>query len=302
MATCPNCKYPQPDGAIFCEHCGTMLSTDSAVNVPLEPPLITKLRKVGASGVMLALAVFYTISLGVQLVSGFIQLMSGSISLPIFPIIICIALWAIYLTAKKPTGTLVSTGGVTALFVLQIIDAVLMGLCALLFILCTAIFGVMGNSPSLEAELGSDFVTLVQFFTLFFAAFVVLCVVELVICIWGVRFYSSVRSTLQTGFSYCKSAAPFAVFMLLGGIFSVVLGVAYILFSSSLGALMQDLAYGLESMIASMDSDIRLTQDIYSTLPGVGTWILSGVQSLIAGIAGILGGVMIFKYRKAVKE
>lgn len=302
MANCPNCNFSQPDGAIFCERCGTMLNTSVAANAPLEPPLITRLRQIGASGVMSVLVILYTVMLGIQLVDSFVLFASGSISLPIVPIIICIALWTIYLTAKKPNGSLVSTGGVTALFVLQILNAVLSGLCALLSMLCTAIFGIASGSATLEAELGSELSTVMLVCMVLFGVIFVFMLLNLLISIWGARFYSGVRNTLQTGFPYCKSAAVFGVFMLLGGIFSLVLGLGYIVFSSALGGLMQNLVYGLESLVASIDSDIRMATDIYSTLPGMTAWIFSGVQTILAGVCSILASVMIFKYRKVVKE
>lgn len=307
MANCPNCNHPQPENAIFCEMCGAMVTTDETVATPLEPPLITALRGVGGSGVMLLLAILNTLSLVINLAQGLISFLgsfssgvSVSFSFPLFEIIICICAWSIYATCKKPVGSLISTGGITALRVIKIIKIVLSVLCLLLIALLIVVLALASGERS--DYYGAEVSGILVLCAVVFAVVFVVLFIDMIVSIMTVRFYGGVQETLRSGFPYCRAALPLGILTMIGGIISAVAAVFQAIFSELIMGLFSQYIYWLDDIITSTDLDIRLSNELAGAIPGQLSIISGAFINLIQAVVMILMAVMIFKYRKTVKN
>lgn len=305
MSTCPNCGRVESDNAVFCESCGTMLKAAPANNAPLEPPLITMLRGIGGSGLMLTLAILYTISTAYSLFTSFANIAGGSFSLPIFEIIFCISIWSVYGTCKRPVGMLISTGGITAIRTVKIIQLVLVVIAAVLVLAAVSlmlfVFGVSVTEATYNIGISDS--ALIAIFTIIMAAAAAFMVLDIIITVFAVRFYGSVRDSLKSGFPYCRSALPYGIFTMIGGIITVISSVMQIAFLPSINEFKLLMIDVLSDIVASSDIDIRLDGNmLYSMMPSDISSVITAALGAVGGVCLIIVAVLVFRYRNAVKQ
>ena len=314
MAKCPTCNVEQEEGTVFCASCGALMSgAYDSNNVPNETGILTKIRTLGSSPLMLVIALLNTLLLAGGLVKAFMTFAqnpsSGFTFGMSFPgILVCIALWLIYSTCKKPAGSILSTSGVTIIRVLKIISLIT----SIILLILTIGMGVVvigfiaSNGANIDFSQSTVTQETVTSYISGVTAGLVLCAFFWMLYnIFGVRFFGSVSRTAKTGFPESKSALPLAIFKILLGLAS--LGGIYALMNASafIDPYMPSITAALES--AATESNIPLspaliTGYLESLSMGNPLFVLTVVTSIVSALYFILSAVAVLNYRKAVNE
>lgn len=303
MAVCPKCSRENPENAVFCEACGSLMSGAYADTAPVEPAAVTRIRKIGGSGAMLFLAILQTLTMVFSIPKvtaystyGGMQLRFG-FNFPLAAILTFVAFWMLYYTCKKPAGQLLSTGGITILRVLQMLSMILY---ALAFVIVLAVLGVLMVAGSFYYY-SSDVYIPIYLAGAFLSIVVVGLLLAFLHRLFAYRFLGSVKQTATSGFSACRSAAPLAVFSILSGLISLASSVLTFIFSEEINALLSQFVYAVEDLLAESGQDIifnsRLTDQI--TVGGL-TSLLAVAAGLCGAIGAILIGVLAVRYRAAM--
>lgn len=294
MAVCPNCGKENATNAIFCEACGTLMSGSYNKDVPLEPEVITKVRRIGGSGLMLAIAIIQSIVVAFSIPS----LEGFGINFPITSIFSCIAFWLIYYTCKKPQGYLISTSGVTILRVFSMLGiigfSILLFAVAVLSVALPSLASYYENTVN-TSEYGASFVLYLGGIVAGCAAVGVL--LGLLKMIFSFRFYGSVSETVKSGFPVCKSAAPLAVFLMIGGIFSALGSVAALIFNGVINEYLQTFLTQMQTFLTQYGAETN----VQYSFSGLSIYLESLITLLTAALS-IMGAVIILRYRSQVKE
>ncbi len=278
MAFCPTCGKQNMEGAIFCEACGTLMTGSPAAHaVPAEPEAISRLRSIGSSSTFLALAILETAAVALSL------FFNGSFDL--FGILTLISLWLIYATAKKPTGSLVNTSGVSILRTLAIIEMVCVIIGLVCICLCLLVFGILQTNPEALGEIDSEFPffsSMVPFCLILFSACLVVLVLALLQAIFASRYYGSLRATLQTGFPSLRSAKAFGVITLISGVFSFLETLLQFIFQDTIqnwaASFLQMLSqYGITDLDIELHAGASVSQavSLFASLLSFATIILA---------------------------
>lgn len=304
MVNCPNCGKVNPENAVFCEICGTLMSGAYSDNVPVEPETVTKVRKIGASGLMLAIAILQTLTVIISIpdVRFIGSNVNFGVNFPIMQLLVCIAFWLIYSTAKKPVGQLVSTAGLTIIRVLEMISIVGASL-GMVLMLLLAVFSAIGLSAPIDLGSYGFFNSDVSTFLVFIIAVSVIGMVSMIVTliksICAYRFAGSVKNTVQSGFPECRSAAPLAFFYIISGLISTV-GAAYIFIcKDQINMYIAQFISVIEDQLSYYGQDIMLVASHFNLAEA--TLYITLAVSVVSAVLSILVAAIILKYRKTMK-
>lgn len=270
---CSRCGQTSPEGSTFCQACGAPLTAPAPMYqpayVPQIPrhPVVEAVRSVAASPLFLVAVIFFTVALvfsvlasgesasatydmlnemfmdmdvdyvipsyaGSVLSSGAII---GGIIGAIPTILVAVGLWMVYAAAKKDEPG-ISTGGLTLLWVMQIISlvgvCVLAGLLALVLLLALLVGGVAAaDIPDAESTAA---LIVIGIGGLIIAGLMALVIVYRVKVM---KMVNTVRQTLMTGVPSDKISMFVVVFCFISGGFSVISGLSSLLFATYMTAL-----------------------------------------------------------------
>ena len=246
---CPKCKNLIPDNSLYCPACGEPLTQPDSTNVNGLPPVIAALHNVVSSKLFLVVAILFTVASAAPLING------GG--LPVFEILIAIALWIMFASNKKgnvmgyATPLKMISGTVFAntivLWVLGGILAVSGLIVALSGSAAEEFINVAVNIGGLsmdEAALIDAYGNLV--FTVLGIVFIVAAVIIFLINIFIIKgmhsFTKSVLTTFRTGINQIKKLRFTKVVVLILGIITAL---------SSLGSLLNLAVFVQEASTAA---------------------------------------------------
>ena len=308
MAVCPSCSRENPENAVFCEVCGSLMSGAYTNTVPVEPAAVTRMRKIGGSGAMLCLAILQTLAtvFSVPQVTTYSAGTSSSgasfgfhFNIPVIAVLLCISFWMLYYTCKKPAGQLLSTGGITLLRVILMIGMVLY---VLAFALILAVSGLLAAFGLFSAYANDAFIPVSVILILLSASMTALVFLFLY-CLFAYRFLGSVKQTATVGFPACRSAVPLAVFSILSGVASLATSALSFIFSEEINNAIFQLVYMIEDLLAEAGQDIlfnaRLTDQL--TTGGLNS-VLSSAAAVCGAVSAILIGVLALRYRASMRK
>lgn len=307
MAVCPNCTRENPENAVFCEACGSLMSGAYADTAPVEPAAVTRIRKIGGSGAMLFLAILQTLAtaLSIPNFTAYTNYSSNylgfrfNFNFPIMAILTCIAFWLLYYTCKKPTGRLLSTGGLTILRAIKMIGMILDALAFTALLAATGLLAVVGSFYYYS----SDYYVPIYLIAVLLSVGAGALILAFLYSLFAYRFLGSVKQTATSGFPACRSAAPLAVFSILSGVVSLVSSVLTFVFSEEINAMLYRILYAAEDLLAEAGQDIlfdaRITEQI--TVGGLNS-IFSTIVAVCGAIGAILIGVLALRYRAAMRK
>ena len=314
MANCPVCNLEQKEGAVFCEDCGAIMTgAYASSNVSAETGIISKIRALGASSLMMIITILSTLLLVCSIVSSFINfsrngsnILSSSVSLPL--LLTSIALWLIYATCKKPDGNILSTAGITIIRVVRIISLII----SIVGLVISAFAGVIVIAFAATDGAGIDFgehagvaANLTDLLIALVAGIIFMVFICMLYNIFAVRFFGSVSKTARTGFPVTKSALPLAVFQLLGGVVSIAGIWGLMNMSATLQPYMPDIMTAVGGAASEWNVIIpadTVTDFLKTFTVANPVFIMMMASMIITALYRILSGAAIIGYRKAVNE
>ena len=246
---CPKCKNLIPDESLYCPVCSEPLTKPDGSNVNGLPPVIAALHNLVSSKLFLAVAILFTVASAVGLALG-----EG---IPVFEILIAIALWIMFASNKKgnvmgyATPLKMISGTVFAnTIVLWVVGGILAVSGLIVALSGSAALDIMdvmvefGEFSMDELSLFEAYGSLV--FTVFGIVFIVAAVIVFLINIFiykGMhKFTKSVLTTFQTGINQIEKLKFTKVVILIIGILAAL---------SSLGSLLNFAVFVQEASTAA---------------------------------------------------
>lgn len=322
---CPKCNTENNDSNTFCNECGTKLVTEETVTeetvveeVISEEPAAPKksavdiVKKFASSKLFLFASLGLTLSLVINFVyalyicissipamiewfpyledpymlEGFMTSFASSIGtgigmLSVLPISLLsvIALWMIFKAGKsKEVG--MKTGGLTmtkVIYIISMVAGLLACVAGLVGTVCMIIAGV-GTSVAGESEVGIPLVI----------GGIACTVLMLAVIAYIIVFYIFIFKSLKAAITTCRTGVPS---------YKVSRFIGVMCFFNALSALSTPVSF-IVTPLSSMSAGAPISV-LISAIPSIIYGCLVGV---LAVVTNICFGIIIFKYRAAMKE